>query len=247
MRKRIDKAFDRIKRQRDHRASMKRVVKKRAARDRLRRHHIREMVQRMILSGEQKPGAKIKQQEFAAQFGVAQGVVREALLELQAHGLVETIDNRGMFVTELNAERIIESFYVREVHEGLAVRLCCERASRAELKPLVELTHEMYRCAVAGNEERAAELDRDFHFRLLHLSRHSMLIRLAENYRVLGKFVRGGRAPGIIRDEHLDVLAAIAAGSADKAERLVRQHVAAARLAAEKVLADSLAELKWMP
>ena len=36
----------------------------------------------MILSGERRPGAKLLQQELAARFQVAQGVVREALLDV---------------------------------------------------------------------------------------------------------------------------------------------------------------------
>src|SRR3954468_5844451 len=90
----------------------------------LTRHHVREKLQGMILSGERRPGSKLRQQELAEHFQVAQGVVREALLELQAYGLVETIDRRGMFVTQLDEGKLLEAFEVREMHEGLAARLC---------------------------------------------------------------------------------------------------------------------------
>lgn len=200
----------------------------------------------MIHSGEQKPGSRLRQQEFAGKLGVAQGVVREALLELQAHGLVETIDNRGMYVTDLNAERIIESFQVREVHEGLAVRLCCERAARSELRPLLEMAHEMFALATAQKLDEMSQLDREFHLRLTHLSRNSMLIRLAENYRVLGKFVKGDRPADVNRTEHLAIIGAIEKGAADRAERLVRQHVAAGRMAVERAMASGKGKLKWM-
>lgn len=213
---------------------------------RLRRHEVREIFQRMILSGEQKPGSKLRQQEFAARLGVAQGVVREALLELQAHGLVETIDNRGMFVTVLSAERIVESFLVREMHEGLAVRLCCERATRGELRPLIDLSHQMFACASADKLDEMAKYDREFHFQIIHLSRHSMLIRLAENYRVLGKFVKANRPAEIVRDEHLAILAAIEKGAPDRAEKLMREHVAAARVVVQKMIADGKGKLNWM-
>src|SRR3954470_10291747 len=111
---------------------------------RVSRHHVRENLQRMILSGEREPGSKLRQQELAERFQVAQGVVREALLELQASGLVETVDRRGMFVTKLDKSRILEAFEVREVHEALAVRLCCERANRGQLRELMDLAEEIY-------------------------------------------------------------------------------------------------------
>src|SRR5437667_6189130 len=94
------------------------------------RHQVRDTLQRMILAGERPPGTKLVQQQLARSFGVAQGVVREALLELQAFGLVESIDNRGVYVSELSVKRLLDSFDVREIHEGLAARLCCEHLNR---------------------------------------------------------------------------------------------------------------------
>ncbi|MGH7215158.1 MAG: GntR family transcriptional regulator, partial [Tepidisphaeraceae bacterium] len=42
------------------------------------RHDVRDGVQRLIISGRQRPGSKLVQQKLAQKFGVAQGVVREA-------------------------------------------------------------------------------------------------------------------------------------------------------------------------
>lgn len=213
---------------------------------RVARHQIRENLQQMILSGERRPGSKLRQQELAEFFGVAQGVIREALLELQAYGLVETIDNRGIFVSRIDKEKLLEAFDVRAVHEGLAARLCCERANRAALRPLAEMAEKIYQLA---REERLAEMgsgDREFHSRLIHLSGNSMLIRIADNYRVLGKFVRANRDPEIVRDEHLAILKAIDRGRAAEAERLTCEHVAAARVAVEASLASGAFEAQWV-
>src|SRR3954452_351012 len=148
------------------------------------RHQIRESVQQMILSGERQPGSKLRQQELAEHFGVAQGVVREALLELAAYGLVEIIDNRGVYVSKIDKNRLLESFEVRAVHEGLAARLCCDRATRAELRMLAEMVEQMYKLGKGKKWEEMSSLDRQFHSRITELSGNSMLIRLAHNYRV---------------------------------------------------------------
>ena len=60
--------------------------------DRVARHHVREEIQRRILSGETQPGERLSQQSLARELGVAQGTVRESLFELQWLGLVESID-----------------------------------------------------------------------------------------------------------------------------------------------------------
>lgn len=190
----------------------------------------------MILSGERQPGSKLRQQELAERFGVAQGVVREALLELQGFGLVETVDNRGIYVSQLDKSRLLEAFFIREVHEGLAARLCCERATRADIRELMAVAEEMYSLGTSKKLDEMASLDRDLHTRLIRLSGNSMLIRLADNYRILGKIVRADRNIELVRDEHLAILQKIQDGDANEAERLMRQHVAAARIAVDERL-----------
>jgi DNA-binding GntR family transcriptional regulator len=211
-----------------------------------RRHYVRENLQRMILNGEKRPGTKLRQQELAKRFQVAQGVIREALLELQAYGLVELIDRRGMFVTKLNKNRILEAFEVREMHEALATRLCCERVTRAQIRELVEMAEQIFKLANSSKPDEMASLDRELHARLVRLSGNGMLARLADNYAILGKFVRADRDPAVVRDEHLAILRAIEEGRTDDAEHLVRRHVAAARLAVEKRLERDDFKPQWV-
>ncbi len=205
---------------------------KRRSRSSLARHHVRDHLQQMILSGQCKPGSKLVQQGLARQFGVSQAVVREALLELQLCGLVEAVDNRGIYVGKLDAQKLIESYEVREVHEGLAARLCVERVTRAEIRALEELAERIYRLGSAGRFQDMALSDREFHQQLLRLSGNSMLIRLADNYWVFGKVVRLGRPPRAVHKEHMAILRAIAANRAPDAERLMRDHI---RLGREKL------------
>src|SRR5436190_23512264 len=103
------------------------------------RGRVREDIRRMILNGELKPGSRLTQQHLAKKFGVAQSVVRESLLELQASGLVRSVDNLGIFVSDLDNTSLIHAYHVREMIEGLAARLCCERASRSDIRNLHEI------------------------------------------------------------------------------------------------------------
>ena len=163
-------------------------------------------------------------------------MVREALLEIQGFGLVETIDNRGIYVSRIDESRLVEAFRVREVHEGLAARLCCEHATRADIHELMLLADELYSLGQVGRLDEMGSSDRELHSRLIRLSRNHMLIRLADNYRILGKIVRAERDIDIVRREHVAILRSIGDGYADQAERLMRQHVAAARVAVEERL-----------
>ncbi len=199
----------------------------------LARHRVRDGIQQLILSGEYQPGQRLVQQELATRFGVAQSVVRESLLELQFCGLVEAVDNLGMFVSGLDAGTLLSAYEIREMFEGLAARLCCERASRSDLRDLVELAEENYRHGGQGNLAAMSSLDRQFHSRTVQVSRNPLLARLTEGYRVLGMFVRANRDIGEVHDEHLGIVKAIETDQPETAERLAREHVRSARQAIE--------------
>lgn len=193
------------------------------------RERVREQLQRLILGGTLRPGAKLVQQRLARRLGVCQSVIREALLELQVCGLVETTYNRGMSVSQLDAAKLLESFDVREAHECLAVRLCCDHVTQAELRDLAQLAEQVCELGKAGKDEQMAALDRELHQRLIELSGNSMLIRLSHNFWVLGKIVRVGRHPSTVRNEHLAILKAIGLNKPERAEQLMRKHIRAGK------------------
>src|ERR1700744_3925180 len=168
-----------------------------ATKTRVARHEIREEIQRRILSGETKPGERLSQQSLARELGVAQGTVRESLLELQWLGLVESIDRLGVFVDKLDVNRICEAYQLREMLEGLAARLACHHAGRGDLAELRRMADEIYRLAQDHKAETAA-LDRKFHLRITELARNNTLTRLSQTYRALGMTVRAFRPPDVI-------------------------------------------------
>lgn len=196
---------------------------------RVARHHVREEIQRRILSGESKAGERLSQQSLAKELGVAQGTIRESLLELQWLGLVESVDHLGVFVGNLDVSRICEAYQIREFLEGLAARLSCSHAGRADIAKLRVMADNISQLSREGNEDEMGSLDRNLHLHIIELSRNGILLRLAETYRVLGMTVRAFREPQIIYEEHLRIIEAIEHNFADEAERLARQHVAGAR------------------
>lgn len=192
------------------------------------RNEVRDEIQRRILSGESKPGERLSQQSLARELGVAQGTVREALLELQWLGLVESVDHLGVFVEDLDGARICEAYMVREVMEGLSARLACSTASRSDISELKDMAERIYKLARAGKSETAS-LDRSFHLRITEMTRNDTLLRLSRTYRVLGMIVRAFREPSVIYAEHTEIINAIENNVAEEAERLARMHVLGAR------------------
>lgn len=213
---------------------------------RVARHHVREEIQRRILSGESKPGERLSQQSLAKELGVAQGAVRESLLELQWLGLVESIDHLGVFVGDLDVSRISEAYQIREVLEGMAARLACNNAGRADIVEMRSMADRIFDLAHENKPEEMGSLDRKFHFHMIELSRNSILLRLAETYRVLGMTVRASREPQIIHEEHLRIIDAIEKNAAEEAEQIARLHVAGARKMIEAQAKEGKFVPKWV-
>lgn len=210
------------------------------------RHQVREEIQRRILSGESQPGERLTQQSLAKELGVAQGTVRESLLELQWLGLVESIDRLGVFVGKLDAARLCEAYQVREFLEGLAARLACEHVSRADVAQLRNMADHIWNLSKESKDEEMGAADRAMHLRIMNLSSNTVLLRLAEGYRVLGMAVRASRDRRIVYEEHLRIIEAIDHNFPDEAERLMRLHVAEARRMIELQAAKNEFTPKWV-
>jgi DNA-binding GntR family transcriptional regulator len=210
------------------------------------RHQVREELQRRILSGETRPGERLTQQSLAKELGVAQGTVRESLLELQWLGLVESIDRLGVFVEKLDAAKLCEAYQVREFLEGLAARLACEHTSRADVAMLRKAADHIWELSQLHREDDMGVADRAFHLEIMKLSHNRILLRLAEGYRVLGMAVRASRDPREVHKEHLQIVDAIGNNHPDEAERLMRLHVARARQMIEQQAARNEFTPKWV-
>jgi len=210
------------------------------------RRHVRDEIQRRILSGESPPGERLAQQSLAKKLGVGQGTVRESLLELEWLGLVDSIDGLGVFVRKLDASRLIEAYEVREYLEGLAARRACGRVSQSDMTDLRAIADRIWRLSEKGDVEEMGAADRALHLQIMHLSRNGVLVRLAEGYRTLGMAVRASRDPRVVYDEHLRIIDAISRNMPDKAERFARQHVLEARLIIEQEAAKNEFMPKWV-
>jgi DNA-binding GntR family transcriptional regulator len=209
-----------------------------------------EELQERICHGKLPPGTKLLQRHLADEFGVAVSVVREALFELKSLGLVNVVPNLGAVVANLSARTICDALQVREMLEGLAARLCCERASRGDLRELRGLADEVWRRA--SHEESLVQVlavDLQFHTRIIQISGNEMIDRLTHSYRALSPL--GQRNSVRIeehqayRDQHLAIVQAIADNLPEDAEHAAREHVRTVRRLAEEALARGAWQLPW--
>jgi DNA-binding GntR family transcriptional regulator len=81
-----------------------------------------ELIREAIIDGRLPPGERLKEEELARELGISRTPVREALLLLQADGLVKTTPNRGATVRAHTAEDLDDLYQLRALLEGYAAR-----------------------------------------------------------------------------------------------------------------------------
>lgn len=193
-----------------------------------------------ISAGTLAPGERIVQEELAQQFAVSRQPVLQALRLLKQDGLVEDAPGRGLQVSALDVASIEQVYQVRGALDALAARLAAERA-----RPLDARLIERGRRAAAGRNLAALiEADHAFHRAIYAAAGNPLIERSAQLHwsharRAMGATLQRSALRDTVWDEHEAIAAAIAAGNADAAERLMREHCRRAADHLARRLADA--------
>jgi len=95
-----------------------------------------ELIREAIIDGRLQPGQRLKEEELARELGISRTPVREALLMLQAEGLVDAMPNRGAVVRAHSAEDLDDLYRLRALLEGYAARRAALRVSEDDVANL---------------------------------------------------------------------------------------------------------------
>jgi DNA-binding GntR family transcriptional regulator len=184
----------------------------------------------LILRGEVEPGTALRESQLQATIGVSRNTIREALRLLERDGLVTYSPYRGVTVTELDGEDVVDLFRGRRTLELSAV----DAADSMTADQLEELSdaRAAREAAVAKRDWHAAfEADMRFHAAIVALLGSRTLDRffvgLLRKIR-LGFYMRGGLSTeGYQRDteQHLLIEESLRDGDLDAARAAVREHL----------------------
>lgn len=188
-----------------------------------------------IARQEMLPGTKLREHELALEFGVPRTRVREAFSALAQRGLVERIPNRGAIVARLDLSQVFHIYDVREVLEGLCIRLATLNSQGADWQDLVDYFEGPMQGFVEASDFDAfiAGYAR-FRRRAIEVAGSpvlaGMLDSIYEKTQVLIRriIILPGRAQ-VGLQEHLAVLHAMRDGDAQRAEALRRQNMQSAK------------------
>lgn len=178
-----------------------------------------------IADGTLAPGARLTQEEIAQQLAVSRQPVLQALRLLKQDGLVLDAPGRGVQVAPLDAPGIAAVYQVRGALDALAARLAAQQGR--ELDP--KLIERGRKAARGRNVQAMIEADAAFHNAVYAAAGNPLIPRSAHLHwahirRAMGAVLQASNLRESVWDEHEAIARAIAAGDADLAERLMREH-----------------------
>jgi DNA-binding GntR family transcriptional regulator len=191
---------------------------------------VTEALRAAILAGEYAPRQRLVEIDLCERFGTSRFILRSALQELAAQGLVEFQRNRGARVRDVSLAEAIEITEVRILLEGLLAARAAERVGKSDAALLRNLVKDM-RTAVKKSELLVySELNARLHSAIRDIAAHetaSRLLRQLRDQTVRHQFTLSlvpGR-PAVSLPQHEAIVAAITAREPERAEQAMHQHL----------------------
>jgi DNA-binding GntR family transcriptional regulator len=191
-----------------------------------------ERLRNQIVTGTLQPGERLLEPVLAETLGVSRTPIREALRRLEQAELVRRNPrDLGRYVHALPPDEMREILGVRAVLEGYAARLAAERATTEDLDALEAVHAQAQRTVDDGDTTKLVELNTQFHDGINRASRAPHCVALIDELRdrILQyrfAFLRNERTRRDSFNDHGSILAALRERDPDRAEQLVRQHIA---------------------
>ncbi|MEW9670660.1 GntR family transcriptional regulator [Ammoniphilus sp. 3BR4] len=195
------------------------------------RDKVFEYIKNAILAGDFKSGDRIVERELAEKLNISRTPIREALFRLESVGFVKTIPRKGVVVSKMTTEEIIEVFTILSTLESLAVRLAAEKLNPEHEQNLANLINRIDQ-ALAGDLQ-------DNDYSQFHLEMREVIHHAAQSprlYEILKSQSEYIRAFALVShdtverrrrafEEHRDIAMAIKNRDAAVAERLAQLHI----------------------
>ncbi len=207
-----------------------------------------EQIKALISKGQLKPGERVpSERDLAAMLGVSRPSVREAIMVLDAMGLVESRQGGGTYVRSLTEQSMTDPltgmvtnnpqllYDLSEVRIGLeswSAHLAAQNATDQDLAELEKILERMRRLAPSGGWP--AEIDTQFHYAITNASHNTIQIHVLNTIHSLFKatievalfeFYRREGYTQLLLEQHEAIFSAISAHNPELAQQKMIEHL----------------------
>lgn len=197
------------------------------------REEIRNAIREAIFAGQLKPGDRIIETYWAKELGVSQGPVREAIRDLEALGLVETVPFKGSRVRLMSEKDVQDNYSVRICLESKSIRDAIHMLSDEALAQLTDelsrILNEMDACAKHGDLRAFSDCDAAFHRAIINATGNQVLLKLWEQCNMRNWFMFSAltdtESLTQLQSGHQCILSAICARNEQAAISTLEEHL----------------------
>lgn len=193
-----------------------------------------DLLRQSIVSGALEPGTRLKEEDIARELGLSRTPVRKAFLVLEHEGLIQSTRNRGAIVRPYNADAVEELYSVRSRLEALAAQRAAGKMTSTILKRLEKSCARFDSLRAADDVIELIQENLSFHQTIMEAAaspRLGELMRTVTELPLVYKSYHWYSAEQklISGHYHQQITVALAAGDAERAEKLMRDHILEAR------------------
>jgi DNA-binding GntR family transcriptional regulator len=180
-----------------------------------------------IYDGQFDDREALNQVELAEFFGVSRVPIREALRQLQAEGLVQSIAHHKTVVVGLTLDQIVEAIEMRAVLEGHLLRKAAPKLQKSDLDRLRKICRETDAIEDYGSDWVLKNWE--FHRALYGRAEAPAIIAMVERLQLnVERYARRSGNPQRLRqaaNEHWQIVRALERKDADTASALLERHI----------------------
>jgi DNA-binding GntR family transcriptional regulator len=169
----------------------------------------------------------IVEQEISDTIKVSRTPIREALKQLEAEGLVNSIPGRGTFVQALSNQDIEEIFELRELFELKALEYAVNDITDKEIEKIEKI---LFSLEIDTNHEEYFSSDRYLHNLIVKYSRNRRMINFLNTINAQLEWLRrvSSMTPRRLeksKQEHIEILQAIKERDLEKSSNCLSAHL----------------------
>jgi DNA-binding GntR family transcriptional regulator len=189
-----------------------------------------EEIKRRIITLNYRPGEYLNEAMISEQLGIGRTPVHQALDRLMLEDMVEVIPRKGVIVRPVSLDEVLQLVEVRLVNETHCAALAAERASEAEIDEMGAILEPTQTLIDLRDIEGLMLLDRNFHSSISAAARNrvlaNILLTLHERSLRFWFISLSDEAHLVeVRDQHVDIHAAIKARDGARASKAMREHI----------------------
>lgn len=206
------------------------------------RQQVIDLLRAAIADGRYSPGDRLVERELCETLQVSRPILREALRQLEAEGLVHNVPQRGLEVVTLTAEDVRQIYQVRGALESLAAAEFIAQASPEQWAILADAMAAFEAAAAEGVPSRIRTAKTMFYDTLIAGCGNPTMAQILKALHNRIQLLRGvslaepGRLPNTIR-EIREIFEAMTARDTARTRQLYDEHIASAARVTMQALA----------